>query len=355
MHAVTEKQSAAGTSPTPAPYRSAYRGYVTDDNGRFTHLQCAPDESHLQNGYWSFSTADDEHRAFRLGFHSPEDILISIDHGERDMFSDITLLWLPGRLDSVLKAQIVGTAAQHLVAIYGMRKFLGRALSFRGHVPTYPLDARLGDYWKSQRIPATLLPAIDSMSNNNKPLPCSPDQDAHAAIYSISHGISISVDDTALAPSNDADTLPQQAPLPALDMSFSQHAVSPKTRLQVGSADAIYPPLPCMDCGEEYDSGHKPGCHLDITPVESLTVLDYRNLADSVQRFDPGPWTTHQGPPPAASEPEDAAMQIQEMAAIIRNEDTYKAKPELHSLPDEFMIVAWALQMNTPDIEIICE
>jgi len=87
--------------------------------------------------------------------------------------------------------------------------------------------------------------------------------------------------------------------------------------------------------------------------MKNLTVLDYRVLADCVERFDPGPWTTHQGPPPEP-EPEDPEDQIRGMAAVIRNEDTYKNDPDLSLLPDNLMILAWAIS-TSPNIEIIDE
>jgi hypothetical protein len=85
-------------------------------------------------------------------------------------------------------------------------------------------------------------------------------------------------------------------------------------------------------------------------PMEHLTVLDYRNFTDSVRYFDPGPYTTHQGPPPEpdAEDPED---QIRGMAEIIRNEHCYKNDVELHSLPDDIMITLWALKASS-NIEI---
>jgi hypothetical protein len=85
---------------------------------------------------------------------------------------------------------------------------------------------------------------------------------------------------------------------------------------------------------------------------QSLTTLDYRNLVESVERFDPGPWTTHQGIPPQ-SEPEDPLDQIRGMADVVRNEDGYKNDAELHSLPDGAMIMLWALK-TSPDMQVVC-
>lgn len=87
--------------------------------------------------------------------------------------------------------------------------------------------------------------------------------------------------------------------------------------------------------------------------MESLTVVDYRTFTDAVNRFDPGPWTTHfdQFPEP---EPEDPQTQIQGIAELIRNEDSYKNAPELHGLPDDTMIMLWAFK-TSPGVEVIEE
>jgi hypothetical protein len=89
----------------------------------------------------------------------------------------------------------------------------------------------------------------------------------------------------------------------------------------------------------------------DLKPMTNLTVLDHRKLAESVEYFDPGPWTTHYVSP-AESEPEDPAIVTKGMADIIRNEDTYKADESLHALPDELMMLQWALQ-TSPNVEVL--
>ncbi|KAL6164466.1 hypothetical protein ACJQWK_09199 [Exserohilum turcicum] len=102
--------------------------------------------------------------------------------------------------------------------------------------------------------------------------------------------------------------------------------------------------LPCTDCGN--DDGHKPECHIgSISMKADLTVLEYRNLADACQRFDPGPWTTHFDHFPEA-DPGDASTQIAGIADIIRNENSYKNDAELHKLPDDLMIVLWAFKTS---------
>jgi hypothetical protein len=74
--------------------------------------------------------------------------------------------------------------------------------------------------------------------------------------------------------------------------------------------------------------------------------LDYRNLAESVQLFDPGPWTTHQGSA-TETEPEPPLDQIKSMADIIMNEDSYKNDADLHSLLSGEMIAIWALKTSS--------
>ena len=82
----------------------------------------------------------------------------------------------------------------------------------------------------------------------------------------------------------------------------------------------------------------------DLKPILNLTFLDYRSIADSVERFDPGPWTTHfdMSPDP---EPEDPATRLKGMAEVVRNEDSYKTNPELHELPDDLMVLLWAFTL----------
>ncbi|KAH6024561.1 hypothetical protein HBI83_065430 [Parastagonospora nodorum] len=525
-------QSATGDTPSTSQYHSAYNGYVADQ-GRFMHFIRSPDQSHLEFGYWCFSTTQDEARAFGRGYHTPEEILIAADSGEGE-FADINMLWIPGRVDRVLKSQICGSAKQHTRAIYDMRVFLGKSLSFRGCAPTYPMDQRLEDYWASRRIPASVLTDPPVLQSTNRPPPTYSDNapavtghrakhrtatDAGAPSvvqrqtayrsqpynstpygapaaqsapcppvpynerkplrtpqsYGVqdlpgSHPRPIAQHNTPGANStlysnfelptmHQTGPMPQQLPSSAtitdprlvghdqnpgsaaapIDFSFEDdepitvapdevvvdegtttaagvttavrqpapisEQIEPETRQikslqrqlltdgndegrfkrpetsdnrqdsltttsdQLPTPDAVLE-MPCMDCGEEVEKGHKAGCHLgensntfianpmqanevtDIAPMK-LTVLDHRVLADCVERFDPGPWTTHQGPPaePELETPED---QIRGMADIIRNEDTYKSDAELCLLPDDLMILAWAMK-TAPNIEVICE
>ncbi|KAH3952875.1 hypothetical protein HBI56_229940 [Parastagonospora nodorum] len=695
-------QSATGDTPSTSQYHSAYNGYVADQ-GRFMHFIRSPDQSHLEFGYWCFSTTQDEARAFGRGYHTPEEILIAADSGEGE-FAEINMLWIPGRVDRVLKSQICGSAKQHTRAIYDMRVFLGKSLSFRGCAPTYPMDQRLEDYWASRRIPASVLTDPPVLQSTNRPPPpiqitrlpspaigpntgpqrtyinnprtqsvygntffspvsngtissrmrspvyvpvtragtpsssspaaappsqvspttfaqtyqsndraafgghgaqamsspnaaaAHPQNTAHQvqyptgdtnyhngpthnvtylqappprrrppyslqspylvpgllpkpfhnasspvqmqSPYAAQQNVQFANTTQAGAPSvvqrqtayrsqpynstpygapaaqsapcppvpynerkplrtpqsygvqdlpgshprpiaqhntpganstlysnfelptmHQTGPMPQQLPSSAtitdprlvghdqnpgsaaapIDFSFEDdepitvapdevvvdegtttaagvttavrqpapisEQIEPETRQikslqrqlltdgndegrfkrpetsdnrqdsltttsdQLPTPDAVLE-MPCMDCGEEVEKGHKAGCHLgensntfianpmqanevtDIAPMK-LTVLDHRVLADCVERFDPGPWTTHQGPPaePELETPED---QIRGMADIIRNEDTYKSDAELCLLPDDLMILAWAMK-TAPNIEVICE
>jgi hypothetical protein len=156
MATLTPPQSAACSTPSPNQYYSAYSGCAVY-RGQFTHFIRKPDQSHLDYGFWCFATSQDEFRAFGLGYHTPEDILIAVDSGERDNFTDISLLWVPGRVDPALRSQISGNAVQHIRVIYNMRLFLRKALSFQGRAPTYPMNPKLKDYWSSRCIPASSL------------------------------------------------------------------------------------------------------------------------------------------------------------------------------------------------------
>jgi hypothetical protein len=93
----------------------------------------------------------------------------------------------------------------------------------------------------------------------------------------------------------------------------------------------------------------------DLRPKSDLTVLDYRNLTESVMRFDPGPSSTHcnpSGPEPEEREPEDPALDFKGMADIIKNEDSYKDDEALHALPDDLMMLQWAFK-TSENVEIL--
>jgi hypothetical protein len=127
-------------------YYSAHRGPVCGADGKFHHFARQCDPVHLKNGYWQFSTYDDDRRAHMHGFHNPEEVLKAQDAGDGE-YDDILLLWVPGQLDTSNKTSM-GTAAVHLQTVYNERKLLRKTLSFRGAVPLYPVstDPRLLQY-----------------------------------------------------------------------------------------------------------------------------------------------------------------------------------------------------------------
>jgi hypothetical protein len=131
----------------------------------------------------------------------------------------------------------------------------------------------------------------------------------------------------------------------------------------------IYPDLPCMDCGQEAGH-HASDCYIGsesisarmtteanlragLEPMKNLTMLDYRNLAEATWRFDPGPWTEHQGLP-QDPELESVEDQIHGLAEVIRNEDSYKNDPSLHLLPDDMMVLLWGFKMS-PNVKLVDE
>ncbi|KAH7074563.1 hypothetical protein BKA63DRAFT_470885 [Paraphoma chrysanthemicola] len=137
-------------------------------------------------------------------------------------------------------------------------------------------------------------------------------------------------------------------PMSQVDIS-DQNYPSPIAHGVVEKNTDMYLDLPCMDCGE--DVGHKSDCHIGhLKPATNLSVLDYRKFSELTERFDPGPWTTHEVP--AVSPSEDSEIAILGMADVIRNELSYKGDTELHPLPDAAMIMLWAFK-TSPNIEIL--
>ncbi|KAF3038082.1 hypothetical protein E8E12_002132 [Didymella heteroderae] len=127
-------------------YYSGHRGPIFGAEGKFDDFLRQYDPIHLKNGYWKFSTYDDGRRAFKHGYHNPEEVLKTQDAGDGD-YDDVLLLLVPGELDTTNKTSL-GTAAVHLQTIYNERKLLGKSFSFRGAVPVYPVstDPRLLRY-----------------------------------------------------------------------------------------------------------------------------------------------------------------------------------------------------------------
>ncbi|KAF7672676.1 hypothetical protein GT037_009177 [Alternaria burnsii] len=204
-------------------------------------------------------------------------------------------------------------------------------------------------------------PFLNSMRSSISPQPGSPPSRTRV----VQLGESFATEDSLKEPpdrpasiENEHGQLSENKPSSQLELD-QLNMVSPdvcgakeESRAQATEADSeslrtymeVLNNLPCMDCGE-YD-GHTWDCHLgNIQPMQNLTMLDYRMLAEAVEEFDPGPWTTHFDLHPEP-EVEDAETQIRGMAEVIRNEDSYKMDKELHNLPDEFMIMLWAFKTS---------
>jgi hypothetical protein len=62
------------------------------------------------------------------------------------------------------------------------------------------------------------------------------------------------------------------------------------------------------------------------------------------EKFDPEPWREHHVRPPPLPETETAREKIPGLADIVRREDSYKNDPDLHGLPDEVLVLVWALK-----------
>ncbi|KAH8733232.1 hypothetical protein GQ44DRAFT_766285 [Phaeosphaeriaceae sp. PMI808] len=150
MASQLQPQEPSADGPSFTSYHTAYQGVETDSGGAFKNFIRRPDESHIDNGYWRFSSIEDEQRAYAYGFHTPEDILCAVDCSDGE-YEDIILRWIPGKVDKNMKMPVTGCAAQHLKEIFELRQFLGRALSRRGVIPHYPISPRLEDYWDARR------------------------------------------------------------------------------------------------------------------------------------------------------------------------------------------------------------
>ncbi|RYO58133.1 hypothetical protein AA0116_g7363 [Alternaria tenuissima] len=204
-------------------------------------------------------------------------------------------------------------------------------------------------------------PFLDSMGSPIPPQPGSPPSRTGVAQL----GASFAPGDTIIEPpdrpasaDNEHRQLPENKPSPQQELSQlnigSPDVCGAKEGSRAQTTEAASESLrtymeglnnlPCMDCGE-YDA-HTWDCHLgNIQPMQDLTMLDYRILAEAVNKFDPGPWTTHFETHPEP-EVEDAETQIRGIAEVIRNEDSYKMDKELHNLSDEFMIMLWAFKTS---------
>lgn len=111
--------------------------------------------------------------------------------------------------------------------------------------------------------------------------------------------------------------------------------------------------LPCMDCGSL--GTHTCDCWinkatLSLTLTEDLTTSALRRLADDVDKFDPGPWTTHFEPQQEVEE--DGQTQLLGMVDVIRNFDATANDPELQGLDEQCIVLLWALK-SIGEVEVL--
>ncbi|KAJ4988664.1 hypothetical protein SVAN01_05797 [Stagonosporopsis vannaccii] len=127
--------------------------------------------------------------------------------------------------------------------------------------------------------------------------------------------------------------------------------------LAKGSSSELYNAqstiLPCMDC--DLIANHTQQCRineakLSLQPVEGLSIPQLRELVDSVAKFDPGPWTSHENVPQWPSD--DPKTQIKELANVIRNLNTCAECPDLHTLDDQLTVLLWSL-ISSSKVELL--
>ena len=446
------------TWTTDIAYYSAHRGSVFGSDGKFHHFARQCDPVHMRNGYWRFSTYDDDRCAYQHGLNTPEAVLIAQDVGD-GAYNDIMLRWVPGELDTSNKPS-VGTAAAHLETIYNERRLLGKSLSFRGRVPLYPIstDQKLINYrltrYGTQKgvLPGTALMSAsrhsspnDRVSTTSVPVE-SPERSLSRASVSVSTPVrtlsspqaestavpsnksapkpvvtlcnDTSIRSSLLAPlrepvswkndlgstgdlqvslptqhyhrkaSSPDRTLCERVPSSKANPSTITHTSGPlPTTISSGLEehdladdqdnacymhgsdgiadsssddisilsfanlapselfDAQSAALPCMDCGSI--GSHASHCWIKKATLSlqpTLTTSELRELADHVNRFDPGPRTAHTGPPRESVE--DPKTQVQNMAEIIRGLDASAGDPELHVFDDQLTIFLWAVKSS---------
>ncbi|EUC33919.1 hypothetical protein COCCADRAFT_94777 [Bipolaris zeicola 26-R-13] len=316
------------------------------------------EQSYRHNSDWEFRSIDDDRRAAAHGFVTPEDLLLVADNsGERH--DNIKIVWTGTAGDPGSRSAIVGTASQHLQTMYELRNLLGLPMSFRGKVPSYPAntDIRVKQYWERKHGLQSLVRAVQAQATGQQELspatPCPRLATQEASDPTVMEAYNA---ERTQKPSVPAYRLPERtAPLQNHDEA-TQRQESSSTTVESSAATSHardiwshsdlenMAKLPCIDCGD--NNGHARDCNIgNLTFKEHLTMLDYRVLADIVEQFDPGPWTTHFNPY-REPEPEDPRVQIAGMAEVIRNEDSYKNDPELHDLPDDLMIILWAFKTS---------
>jgi hypothetical protein len=382
------------------PYHSAYRGSVTAPDGSFDHFLRIVYPIHESKGYWRFHSIEDERRAFALGLSTPEMVLLAVDRGDGP-FDDIILRWLPGSMDKGNKPSF-GTAAAHLESICNELRLLGKPLSFRGRVPTYPiitestdptlLNFRLVKYGleKGNLRAVSLVETHKQRTRSQNEVVLSTEKHGSTARrFDSSLATSQSTLDTLTSPITDVHqdlSIPldpdlSEPPTPRMESSQQPRlsrpkrhsspisrtsgptsvglvsfesavttAESPEQELEFVEFSKMNNQLPCIDC--EQVGSHCWGCNIgSIEALQHLTTSDYHDLVDAVTRFDPQPWTTHAGPP---KQPErvDPATRTKEMAQTIRLLESYENDTQLHALPDGVLMFMWALTV-TPGVEIV--
>ncbi|KAF9694886.1 hypothetical protein EKO04_006902 [Ascochyta lentis] len=288
------------------------------------------------NGYWKFNSYDDDRRAYKCGLYTPEAVLIAQDVGD-GVYDNITLRWVSGKLDPENRPT-VGTAAAHLEAIYNERRILGKSLSFRGRVPLYSIstEQRLVNY----RITRSGTQG-DALSEEVLVSPSQHTFSSDTVSLIVASGgctrsrtpLSVSAP-ASLHRAQDKSTLNDVQ----VDNSLYTANFQP-TSDGIGASPASVPsriPSPLAQANE---------ATLSLRAPDELAASNYRDLVADVKRFDPGPWTTHVGPPKEVAV-DDPHTQVQGMAEMIRNLETSKEDPELQTLDAEFTVLLWALKSS---------
>ncbi|EUC44112.1 hypothetical protein COCMIDRAFT_99009 [Bipolaris oryzae ATCC 44560] len=331
----------------------AHHETETPQDGGLNHIDVRSDLSWLHSSCWKFQSIDGDRRAAAHGFVVPEELLLVTDNSN-ERHDDIKIVWTGIAGDPGSRSAIVGTASQHLQTIYELRSLLGLPMSFRGKVPSYPdnADIRVKQYWERKHGLQSLVRAVQAQSVGQQELPpTTPDPSLTTQEASDSTAReTYSLEETqpartyqlperiATSDNHDEVAQPQESSTSATFSGSTSHATdtwSPSDLENIAK-------LPCIDCGD--NGGHASDCNIgNLKFKEHLTMIDYRVLADIVEQFDPGPWTTHFNLN-REREPEDPLVQIAGLAEVIRNEDSYKNDPELHGLPDVHMIILWAFK-----------
>ncbi|CAN9382878.1 unnamed protein product [Alternaria alternata] len=348
------------------PYETAYIGIATTPSGGFDHFVRQLKTSHLAGGYWRFQSTDDDRRAYARGFTTPEDVLCAAE-STSEGFDEIFIRWIRGANDPNIRMALSGTPSQHLQTIYELRLLLGLPVSSRGQIPLYPISTkpRLRQYWEDkyraqrpdiidtasqlpdQPIASPVTPRLETLVS---PQPQHPVQATpKSPVGRITRARSKEISQAARA-TPAAKTTSIQHPLNAITEHLTQSPAARALSREVAvsslpSSKVSRNQVTPRDNSSLVSTSISPAPSADIQPMQNLTMLDYRILTEAVNKFDPGPWTTHFETHPEP-EVEDAETQIRGIAEVIRNEDSYKMDKELHNLSDEFMIMLWAFKTS---------